>query len=91
MIPSHPRMPKTTDAININNFLNKVFKNKNIGKKIKKFNRKNKNKNFSNISDVINYFLNNKIIENEIETLLLELYFSSKVTKKKNKYFFKKK
>ena len=75
-------MPKASDAINLNKFLEKILKDKSLIKKLNKidFNKsKTKKIDFSKEGKII---AKCNIIEINLEKNLLEAYFSSKLVQK---------
>ena len=89
MIPVNKKykMPKASNAINIDQFYNKIKKNKDTIKEIKKKNIKNNFKVNSNIKSFSNEIFKNQDLQNNISDLLLDDYFTSitidKILKKK--------
>jgi len=89
MIPVNKKykMPKASNAINIDQFYNKIKKNKDTIKEIKKIFIKNNFKINSNIKSFSNEIFKNQDLQNNISDLLLDDYFTSitidKILKKK--------
>lgn len=90
MIPSDLSMDKASKVINLDNFLERVFENNIIVKKLKKFSGKSSIFSKKDIINLSSFFFQNKIIERDIEQILLEEYFSSKIIQKKLKKKFNK-
>ena len=79
MIPINKKykMPKASNAINIDQFYSKIKKNKNIIKEIKKIFIKNDFKINSNVKSFSNEIFKNQDLQNYISEPLLDDYFTS--------------